>query len=182
MAPHTEAREWLKQAARHGVMPISKRLEEHGVITPGELGSKVEMTSDGVSACVQMIEDQEQRTMCRTRSNRQTSTGDHDRGNKRRREKTHGVTDEETRELAHAVQVVFGDTGAGPEVWLGVKLSSRTRGKVRLQFLEDIKEEAGMFMLTKVSGIYNTNQIEHVFANVVFLEKTTYKISKWGRR
>ena len=29
----TQAREWLKQAARHGVMPISKRLEEHGVIT-----------------------------------------------------------------------------------------------------------------------------------------------------
>ena len=151
---------------------------------PQEEGDREKSSDDTRSASSDAeddVSDQED-TPIVNNSNRQTSNGDHDRGNKRRREKTHGVTDEETRELAHEVQVVFGDTGAGPEVWLGVKLSSRTRGKVRLQFLEDIKEEAGMFLLTKVSGIYNTNQIEHVFANVVFLEKTTSKISKWGRR
>jgi len=52
-----EARKWLKKAAKHGVIPVYRRVQEPGDITPGELGSKVELKCGGVKAFVQLIED-----------------------------------------------------------------------------------------------------------------------------
>ena len=51
-----EAMAWLKKSAKHGVMPIHRRLQAIGEITPGEFGSQVEMKCDQVTAVVQMIE------------------------------------------------------------------------------------------------------------------------------
>jgi hypothetical protein len=56
----TGARAWLAEAAKHGVLPINRRLQERGDITPGEFGSKVELKCDDVTAEVQLIEDIEQ--------------------------------------------------------------------------------------------------------------------------
>lgn len=55
-----EARAWLAKAAKHGVVPIHQRLQEKGDITPGELGSKVELKCAEATAVVQLIEDSDQ--------------------------------------------------------------------------------------------------------------------------
>jgi hypothetical protein len=55
-----EARAWLAKAAKHGVIPVHRRLEGLGIITPGEFGSKVELKCDDATAVVQMIEDSDQ--------------------------------------------------------------------------------------------------------------------------
>ena len=55
-----EAKEWLKKAAKHGVIPVHRRLQAVGEITPGELGSEVELKCGRVTAKVQMIEDFDQ--------------------------------------------------------------------------------------------------------------------------
>ena len=57
-----EAREWLKKAAKHGVIPVHRRLQQPGDITPGEFGSKVELKCGEVTAVAQVIEDTEATT------------------------------------------------------------------------------------------------------------------------
>ena len=52
-----EAKEWLRQACKHGIIPVHNRLQETGVITPGELGSMVELKCGSATATVQLIED-----------------------------------------------------------------------------------------------------------------------------
>jgi hypothetical protein len=52
-----EARAWLKKAAKHGVMPVHRRLQQPGEITPGEYGAKVELKCGDVTAVVQLIEE-----------------------------------------------------------------------------------------------------------------------------
>jgi hypothetical protein len=52
-----EAWAWLKKAARHGVMPVHKRLQEPKNLTGGNFGALAELKCDDVTATVQMIED-----------------------------------------------------------------------------------------------------------------------------
>jgi hypothetical protein len=52
----TGALEWLKKAAKHGEVPIERRMEEVGVVSPGEMGSQVELRCGEVTASVQAIE------------------------------------------------------------------------------------------------------------------------------
>ena len=54
-----EARVWLAKSAKHGVIPVHRRLQEIGVVTPGALGSEVELKCGEVTAVVQLIEDTE---------------------------------------------------------------------------------------------------------------------------
>jgi hypothetical protein len=56
----TGAKAWLAEAAKHGVIPVNRRLQERGDISPGEFGSRVELKCDDVTAEVQLIEDIEQ--------------------------------------------------------------------------------------------------------------------------
>jgi hypothetical protein len=54
-----EARGWLAKAAKHGIIPVHKRLQEAGDITPGALGSEVELKCGDAKATVQLIEGTE---------------------------------------------------------------------------------------------------------------------------
>lgn len=54
-----EARAWLAKAAKHGVVPVHRRVQEPGVITPGELGSEVELKCGDATAITQVIEGTE---------------------------------------------------------------------------------------------------------------------------
>jgi hypothetical protein len=55
----SEAIQWLKKAAKHGVVPIHCRDQEKGDITPGELGSRVTLKCGEVTAKAYIIEDTE---------------------------------------------------------------------------------------------------------------------------
>ena len=57
-----EARAWLAKAAKHGVIPVHRRLQGVGEMTPGALGSDVELKCGLVTAKVQLIEDTEATT------------------------------------------------------------------------------------------------------------------------
>ena len=53
----TESMAWLAEVAKCGVLPIHRRVQNAGEVTPGELGSTVELQCDDVTVRVQMIED-----------------------------------------------------------------------------------------------------------------------------
>lgn len=55
-AGEPEAREWLRTAAKHGVIPHT-RIQEPGEKTPGNIGSLVKLTCGSVNAEAQIIED-----------------------------------------------------------------------------------------------------------------------------
>jgi hypothetical protein len=270
-----EAMAWLAKAAKHGVIPVHKRLQQPGVITPGELGSEVELKCDEVTAVVQLIEADsvtdeefwslpaeverellEGRRVADALSNkhrlhpaigykdvavRQRPTWEgsaaqaYDRAEKEKKSNSSKEDDsdsdsvpdgaeeastvinnasrmvsdqieqsqqskraridvrqepEEKEVKKHDVLVVFGEQErnegdkslAVAELWLGVKLSCKAKGKVRIQFLEKIDGECGMYLLCHGSSQYSVEMVEHTFKDVEFIETTTYKLQANGQR
>ena len=70
----------------------------------------------------------------------------------------------------------------GPELWLGIKLSSKGKGRVRVQFLKKVEGQAGMFTLTMDSNSYASKTIAHTFKDVTFVETTTFMMTANGQR
>jgi hypothetical protein len=301
-----EAIPWLAKGAKHGVVPIHQRLQEPGIITPGEFGSEVELKCGEAKAVVQVIEDYEQtadafwalpaevlrdradgearaevlsarhrlhpavgyarvpvtgrptyegsaaQAMARSEENKgkEMDVGDNSEDGdqnalilrrpilersaaqaKSRREESretdgdsassdgddsedndddrpirvsnasrHNVAAEQRQDKAKKrrlevedqrpevveekkmdVCAVFGKGFVDPEVWFGVRVSC-TNDKVRIQFLEPVEGEPGMYLLTKQCATYRPNMIEHTFENTIFVSTTTYKLTKKTKR
>jgi hypothetical protein len=83
----------------------------------------------------------------------------------------------------HDVKVVFGAGEDGNvELWLGVSVNTRGKGNVRLQFIEEVEDAPGMYLLTGTTESFTQSQVEHTFVGVEFVKTTTYRISSLGRR
>jgi hypothetical protein len=97
---------------------------------------------------------------------------------KRKRAGVVAETTEDIEEKGMDVNAVFGMGLKGREVWFGVSVPCKARAKVRLQFLEPVEGEAGMFVLSSQCETYQNNMIEHTFTNTIFVITTTYKLTK----
>jgi hypothetical protein len=81
------------------------------------------------------------------------------------------------------VHVVFGQGAEGKaELWLGVKTSTKSKGNVRLQFIEEVKTKPGMYLLTGTTELFTQDAVEHTFEKVEFIKTTTYKLTAAGKR
>ena len=76
---------------------------------------------------------------------------------------------------------VFGEGEEGNEVWLGIKISSRINGKVRLQYMEAIPDKPGMFLLTGTTDLYRKELVRHTFSQVSFITMPNYAQITRGR-
>jgi hypothetical protein len=86
------------------------------------------------------------------------------------------------KEETHNVKAVFGLGDKGAEVWFGVVAKGRNKGgKVRLQFMQEVEGQPGMYLLLKGSELYDAKQIEHTLPNVVFVQTTVHKVARNGR-
>jgi hypothetical protein len=237
------AMDWLKEAALHGAIPVDRRLQESGCITPGALGPEVELRCDDVTAVVQLIdsetvaeeefwdlpqdiveelnrisrrtkalsekhqrhpavgykavsvrmrptysgsaaaakdmeeeskqvdsseEDSEEEPLVNNASRMTVQDGQ--RGSAREAEEK-----EEPECQVHEVVVIFGQTDQKPDMWLGVKLPCKSKGKVRVQFMQAVDGECGMYFLCHGSDLYRPDQIEHTFNNVQFINERSGK-------
>ena len=256
-----EARAWLKSAAKHGVIPVHRRIEARGEITPGEMGSRVELKCDDITAVVQLIqhydqtadqfwtlpaeiarvlsegnqaaearsakhrlhpaigyasipmhrrptwdgsaaeaiqgrkendlessaeelsddsEEEEDEIIVNNRSRLVAAQAGRE-VNKRQREGP-AVQPVIIKEETHNVKAVFGLGDKGAEVWFGVVAKGRNKGgKVRLQFMQEVEGQPGMYLLLKGSELYDAKQIEHTLPNVVFVQTTVHKVARNGR-
>ena len=100
-----------------------------------------------------------------------------------KRKRTPEETEVVTKETTHPVCAVFGqlDEDSPREVWLGVKLSSRSN-KVRLQYLGPVDDQPGMYTLHFEDASFKKEDIVHTFKAVKFTVTTTYKLTKAGKR
>ena len=73
--------------------------------------------------------------------------------------------------VLHDVVVIFGQTDNRPDLWLAVQLPCKTKGKVRVQFLEEVCGESGMFFLCFATATYRPAQIQHTFEKVEFVNE-----------
>ena len=81
---------------------------------------------------------------------------------------------------SHEVDAVMGAGQDGvAEMWLGVRVKTRSTKKVTLHFLEAHEDEKGMFLLSGQVAQFDNSQIEHSFGKVQFV-KTTTKTWKRG--
>ena len=102
---------------------------------------------------------------------------------KRKRKQTEREMPEDIQTEVHDVCVVFGQGEEGKaELWLGVKNRNKSKGNVRLQFIEEVKKKPGMYLLTGTTEKFTGDQVEHTFASVDFIKTTTYQISATGKR
>jgi hypothetical protein len=53
---------------------------------------------------------------------------------------------------------------------------------MRVQFLAAVEGEEGMYILTGQTETYSVHLIQHTFSDVPFVQTTTHKMTKTGRR
>ena len=88
--------------------------------------------------------------------------------------------EEPVLEQIHDVCAVYGKGDNGQaELWLGIKLQCRAANKVRLQFLDQLPDEEGKYVLLREWETLKEDLIAHTFKQVVF--KVTYKAVRRGR-
>jgi hypothetical protein len=103
-------------------------------------------------------------------------------GAKKRRIVAEDQTPEVIEEMKMDVCAVFGMGSVDREVWYGVSVPCKGRDKVRIQFLEPVEGEPGMYLLSKQCETYHENMVEHTFKDTIFVSTTTYKLTKKTKR
>jgi hypothetical protein len=75
-------------------------------------------------------------------------------------------------EHLHDVVAIFGSNADDetPELWLAIKLGSKANGKIRVQYLEEVSAEPGMYILMKQSGMHTPAEVERTFNGVSFID------------
>jgi len=87
------------------------------------------------------------------------------------------------KERKHDVVAVFGYTvDNGNEVWLGLKLTCKKKGTIKLQYLKAHAELPGVYLVTAATDMFTQNMIEHTFKKTVFVETVTYEAGRAGSR
>jgi len=257
-----EARAWLQSAAKHGIIPVHRRIEARGEITPGELGSRVELKCDDITAVVQLIQHNEEtadhfwswpaeiaRVLKKGNQAAEARSARHrlhpafgyasipirrrptwaasaaqaiqeeikqesdpessaessadseeeegeiivnnrsrmvvaqaERETNTRQRVVPAVQPVITKEETHDVKAVFGLGQRGAEVWFGVVAKGKHKGsKVRLQFMQEVEGQPGMYLLLKGSELYDESLFEHTLPNVVFVQTRVHKVARNGR-
>jgi len=76
------------------------------------------------------------------------------------------------KETLQTVVAIFGKgVNGNPELWLAIDLHGKVKGKVRVQFLEAVAAETGMYILISQTQVFNCEAIQRSFADIPFISK-----------
>jgi hypothetical protein len=89
---------------------------------------------------------------------------------------------DDVKEKLHDVVVIFGYDGSRNELWLGIILSCRQKGHKRVQYLQAVDGEDGVFTVTAATDVYADHMVEYTFKDTTFVHTTTYEAVNHRRR